>query len=61
MKISIKVYDVTGREVAALVDKMQDAGYYTVEFDGSNLASGVYFYRMNAGNFSDIKKIILIK
>ncbi|HJY64415.1 MAG TPA: T9SS type A sorting domain-containing protein [Ignavibacteria bacterium] len=64
-KISIIVYDILGKEVAALVNEIKDEGYYTAEFDGSNLASGVYFYRINAEsgilNFSKTLKMILVK
>jgi hypothetical protein len=65
-KVSLKVFDITGREVATLVDKDLESGYYTAEFNGSGLASGVYFYRLAAssvtGNsFSKTMKLILIK
>ncbi|MDE3059339.1 MAG: T9SS type A sorting domain-containing protein, partial [Bacteroidota bacterium] len=48
--VSLKVYDLLGREVATLVNEVKKAGSYTVTFDGSKLASGVYFYRMKAGS-----------
>jgi hypothetical protein len=65
-KVSLKVYDITGKEVATLVEAEMDAGYYTSEFNGSNLASGVYFYRLiassNTGNsFNKTMKLILVK
>jgi len=60
-KVVLKVYDVTGREVAALVNEFKSAGYYTTEFDGTNLASGVYFYKLEAGNFSKVMKMVLLK
>jgi hypothetical protein len=65
-KVSIKVFDVSGREVAILTDKQYEAGFYTAEFNGSNLASGVYFYRLIAestdGNkFTKTMKLVLIK
>jgi hypothetical protein len=65
-KVSLKVYDITGKEVASLVEKDMESGYYTAEFNGSGLASGVYFYRLTAsspqGNsFSKTMKLILIK
>jgi photosystem II stability/assembly factor-like uncharacterized protein len=59
--VSIKIYDVNGKEVAQLINQNQKAGYYTVEFNASNLASGMYFYRIQAGEFSATKKMILIK
>ena len=58
---TIKVYDVLGNEVAALVDEYRDAGGYTIEFNASNLASGIYLYRIQAGKFVETKKMILIK
>jgi hypothetical protein len=64
-KVTIKVYDLTGREVAVLVNETKDAGYYTAEFDGTSLASGVYFYRIIAeGNGlqnTKTMKMILVK
>lgn len=64
-KVSIKVYDLTGREIITLVDKTQQAGYYTAEFDGSNLASGTYFYRIisegDNQKFSKTLKMVLVK
>lgn len=59
--VNMKVYNVLGQEVATLVSGMQEAGYRSVSFDGSNLPSGVYFYRMTAGNFSAMKKMLLLK
>ncbi len=60
-QVSLKVYDELGREVAALVDTRENAGTYSVKFDGGNLASGVYFYRLSAGTYSETKKLLLIK
>ena len=64
-KVSIKVYDIIGREVAVLVNEVKEPGFYTAVFDGTNLASGVYFYRIQAedGNqkFTQTKKMLLIK
>ena len=59
--ISLKVYDMLGNEVATLVNQTKEAGSYTAEFDGSKLSSGVYFYTINAGNFSTTKKLTLMK
>jgi hypothetical protein len=59
--VSIRVYDLAGREVAALVNGFEKPGYKSVSFHGSNLASGVYLYRLQAGNYSDTKKLILLK
>lgn len=60
-KVVIKIYDVLGREIAGLVNEFKQAGEYSVTFDASNLSSGVYFYRINAGKFSQTKKLILAK
>jgi len=59
--VSIKVYDLIGREVAVLVNEVKQPGVYRVSFDGENLASGVYFYKMVAGDFSSVKKMNLLK
>ena len=59
--VSLKVYDVLGREVAALVNEEKPTGSYVVEFDASNLASGVYFYSLQTGNFIQTKKMILLR
>ncbi|MFI5252313.1 MAG: T9SS type A sorting domain-containing protein [Bacteroidota bacterium] len=59
--VTLKVYNMLGQEVATLVDEVQDAGYRTARFDGNNVSSGVYFYRLVAGGFSDFKKMILVK
>jgi len=57
----VKVYDVLGSEVATLVNEVKEPGTYTVQFDGSNLASGVYLYRMTAGSFVQTRKLHLIR
>jgi len=59
--VQLKVYDVLCHEVALLVDKVQPAGYYQVTFDGNNLSDGIYFYRLQTGNFVDVKKMVLVK
>jgi hypothetical protein len=59
--VSIKVYDLLGREVATLVNEKKPAGEYEVEFDGNRLPSGIYFYQLKAGEFSETKKMILLK
>jgi hypothetical protein len=65
--VSIKVYDLLGREVLTLADGYQDAGYHTAEFDGSKLASGVYIYRFSAAEFpgqvsyTQTMKLVLVK
>ena len=61
VQVSLKVYDIIGREVASLVNQKQSAGTYNVNFDASRIASGVYIYRIIAGNFVQSKKMMLIK
>ena len=57
----LKIYDLLGREVAVLINEMKDAGTYTVDFDGSALASGVYIYRMTSGSFIQTRRMILLR
>jgi hypothetical protein len=59
--VKVAVYDITGREVALLVSGNQAAGNYAVSFDGSSLSSGIYFYRINAGNLSFTNRMVLLK
>ncbi len=59
--VTLKVYDVLGREVATLVDEVQGAGTYRVKFENSQISSGVYFYVLRAGGFVDVKKMMLLK
>ncbi len=59
--ISLKVYDLLGKEVSTLVSKFLTPGMYEVNFDAGNLASGVYFYQLNAGEFVQTKKLLLQK
>ena len=59
--VSIKIYDITGREISMLVDQSLKAGSYNVEFDASNFASGTYFYKIQASDFTDVKKMMLVK
>lgn len=59
--VTIKVYDALGKEITTLVNEEKSAGNYEVDFDGSNFSSGVYFYRMQAGSFTDTKKFVLLR
>jgi len=59
--VTLKVYDVLGREVMTLVDGKQNIGEHSVVFDASRLGTGVYFYKLTAGSFSSVKKLMLIK
>ena len=60
-KVELKVYDVLGREIQTLVNTVQAPGQYTVSFNAQDFSSGVYFYRINAGNFIATKKLILLR
>jgi photosystem II stability/assembly factor-like uncharacterized protein len=59
--VTLKIFDILGKEVATLVNEKQTAGMYEVTFNSGGLASGVYFYKLQAGDFSEVKKMILIK
>ena len=59
--VTLKVYDILGREVKNLVNEFKQAGSYIVSFDGSELSSGIYFYRLEAGEFVQVKRMVLIK
>ncbi|MCX6159035.1 MAG: T9SS type A sorting domain-containing protein [Ignavibacteriota bacterium] len=59
--VTIKVYDITGKEVATLINGKMEQGNHSVKFDGSELSSAVYFYRFSSSRFSDVKKMVLIK
>jgi hypothetical protein len=59
--VTLKVYDLLGQEVATLVNQEQVAGSYRVDFNAADLANGAYFYRLTAGTFTDVKKMVLMK
>jgi photosystem II stability/assembly factor-like uncharacterized protein len=59
--VTLKVYDILGNEVATLVNEEKPAGTYEVEFNGSKLSSGIYFYQLRTGNFSETKKMLMMK
>ena len=59
--VTIKVFDITGKEVKTLVNEQKPAGSYNIEFNAGRLASGIYLYRMQAGNFVQTKKLVLLK
>jgi aminopeptidase N len=59
--VSLKVYNILGEEITTIISKKLVAGNYTYHFDGSNLASGIYMYRIEAGKYQDIKKMVLVK
>lgn len=60
-KVQIKIYDILGREIQTLVNKQQKPGNYEIQWDASNYPSGIYLYKLTAGNFSEMKKMILLK
>ena len=59
--VSLKVFDVLGREVKTLVEEYKGTGSYEVKFDAAEIAGGVYIYRIQAGAFSESRKMLLIK
>ena len=59
--VSIKVYDLLGREIATLINEKKTAGNFEVEFDANDLPSGIYFYQIKSGNYSKTRKMILLK
>jgi hypothetical protein len=60
-QVTLKVYDILGKEVACLVKEVKNAGNYEVTFNGSNLSSGIYLYQLKSGSFVGTKKLILMK
>jgi rhodanese-related sulfurtransferase len=59
-KVALTVYNTQGRRVAILAQGYQEGGYHEVRFDGGNLAGGVYFYRLKAGDFEEMKKLVFL-
>ena len=57
----MKVFDVFGNQITTLIEELKAPGNYDVEFDASNLASGIYFYQLRIGNYFESKKMILLK
>ncbi len=60
-RVRLVIYDILGKQVAELVNREEAAGNYEVKFDGSNLASGIYFYRLTTDKFTKINKMMLLK
>ncbi len=59
--VTLKVYDVLGREVVVLVGEIKESGYHCVSWDASDIPSGVYIYKISSGGFTDVKKMLLIR
>ena len=59
--VELSVYNILGEKVATLVSEKQQAGQHRFEWDASNMLSGIYFYRIEAGEFQDVKKMILLR
>ena len=59
--VSLKVYDLIGNEIVTLVNEEKEKGIYSLNFNASSLASGMYLYRLETGSFADTKKMILLK
>ena len=60
-RVSIKIYDILGNEISTIIDKYQNGGEYDAIFQSDNLSSGIYFYKIQAGNFSAVKKMLLLQ
>ena len=60
-RVLLRVYDVLGREVATLVDEAKASGHYQVTWDARDVSGGVYFYRLQAGNSSAVRKLLILK
>ena len=58
---TLRIYDILGREVATLIDEFKPAGRYEISFNGADLPSGVYFYQLKSGEYTAVKKMILLK
>jgi hypothetical protein len=59
--VLLVIYDILGREVAALVNQQLKPGTYEVDWDAANYPSGVYYYKLTAGDFTETKKMVLVK
>ena len=60
-KVTLKVYDIKGQLISTLYEGNQNSGIYLTQFNGSKLASGVYFYKLEAGDFKEVRKMTMIK
>ena len=60
-QVALKIFDVMGKEVATLINEEKSEGNYEIEFNATNLPSGIYFYQLRAGSFNQTKKMLLLK
>lgn len=60
-QVTLKIYDMTGKEIKTLVNEVKNPGFYTLDFNGANLSSGIYLYKISTGSYSETKKMSLIK
>jgi hypothetical protein len=59
--VTLKIYDILSREIAVVVNEQKGAGEYVVEWNAQNQPSGIYYYRLQAGSFSEVKRMLLVK
>jgi hypothetical protein len=59
--VNLKIYDAVGKEITILLDKHLQPGHYSIEWDASSFSTGIYFYRIEAGEFNATKKLLLLK
>lgn len=59
--VTLKIYDLLGKEIATLINEEKNAGYHKIDFDAANYPSGIYFYRLTAGKFNEMKKMTILK
>ncbi len=60
-QVTLRIFDLMGREVATLVNDERSAGFHTISWDASDIATGIYFYRLEANGFTDVKKMLFLK
>ncbi|MEO8666836.1 MAG: T9SS type A sorting domain-containing protein, partial [Ignavibacteria bacterium] len=59
--VKITIFNAVGQEVAVLINEMSPAGVHSIDFNGNNFASGIYYYKLESGSFTQVKKMLLIK
>lgn len=60
-RVTVKIFNTLGQEVATLVDEQKEAGYYSIQWNTNNISSGIYFYQMRAGNYIKTKKMLYLR